>query len=77
MSSISSVRFRVRLLDADRGVLGLVPADAGADDHPVLGQELERRQLLGEDHRVAQRHDQDRGPEPDPLRHAGGDREGR
>ena len=62
----------LRLVDADGLVLGLVPADAGAEDHPVVGQELERRQLLGQEHRVAQRHDQDRGAEPDPLGHAGG-----
>ena len=78
MSSISSVRLpRSRLVDADRLVLGVVPADAGAEDDPVLGEELERRQLLGEEHRVAQRHDQDRRPEADALRDAGGDRQRR
>ena len=67
----------LRLLDADRVVLGVVPADACAQDDPVVAEELEGRELLGEDDRVAQRHDQDRRAEPDALRRAGGDRERR
>ena len=73
MSSISSRALAaLRLVDADRLVLGLVPADAGAEDDAVLGQELERGQLLGQDDRVAQGHDQDRGAQPHALGHAGG-----
>ena len=39
---------------ADRVVLGLVPAGADRDVEPAVGQDVERRQVLGEDRRVAQ-----------------------
>ena len=55
------------LSDAYGRIFRLVPADTSTEDDPVVGQELERRELLGEDHRVAQRHDEDRCTEPDPL----------
>ena len=76
MSSISSVRLpRSALVDADRLVFHLVPADAGAEDDPVVGEELEGRELLREENRVAERHDQDRGPQSDALGHPRRDRE--
>jgi hypothetical protein len=52
---------------AERGELGLHPADPGAEDEPAARQVLQRRQLLGERQRVAHRQHQDAGAEPDTL----------
>ena len=43
----------LRLPDADCLVLSVVPADSRPEDQPILRQELKRRQLLGQQHRVA------------------------
>jgi hypothetical protein len=45
--------------------LALVPADADPGDHPTAAQGIERRELLGENHRVALRDDDDARPEAD------------
>ena len=52
---------------AERGELGLDPADPGAEDQPPLGQVLQCRQFLGERQRMAHRQHQHAGAEPDPL----------
>ena len=52
--------------DGQVGELGLVPADPDAGDDPAAAQRVERRELLGEDDRVALRDDDDARPEPDP-----------
>ena len=48
---------------ADGGELLGEPTDAHAEDHSPAGEVVERRQLLGEDHRVALRQDEDAGGE--------------
>src|SRR5262249_23075044 len=45
-----------------------VPAHADAEPEAPAAQLLQRRHLLGEVHRVVQRHEHDRRPEADPLR---------
>ena len=52
---------------AERGELGLHPADPGAEDQPPLRQVLQGRQFLGERQRVAHRQYQHAGAEPDPA----------
>ncbi len=46
--------------------LGLVPADADARGHPPPAQRIERRELLGQEHGVALRDDDDAGPQAHP-----------
>jgi hypothetical protein len=45
-------------------LVGLV-AQAGAEDQAALGDDVQGRDLLGEDHRVVQRRDHDLGDQPD------------
>ena len=52
---------------ADGGELLGEPTDAHAEDHSPAGEVVERRQLLGEDHRVALRQDEDAGGEANAL----------
>src|SRR2546422_8505847 len=58
-------------LDADEVELVFVPAHPDAEDEAAAGELLQRRDLLSEVHRVVQRHEHDRGAEPDPFRPAG------
>ena len=58
---------------ADRVVLGLVPAGADRDVEPAAGQDVERREVLGEDRRVAQVVVVDERRDPE-RRRRGGDR---
>ena len=46
--------------------LALVPADADPGDDAAAAQRIERRELLGENHRVALRDDDHARPEADP-----------
>ncbi len=48
-----------------------VPAHPDAEREAAAGELLQRRDLLRQVHRVVQRHEHDRGAEPDPLRPAG------
>ena len=57
--------------DAHEVELVAVPADADAEREAAAGELLQRRDLLREVHRVVQRQEHDRRPEPDPLRPAG------
>ena len=59
--------------DAERAVLGLVPADGGEDDEAAPGEEVERREILREQQRVPERRD-DRGRGEPERRRRGGDR---
>ena len=78
MSSISSVRLpRSDLLTPTASYSASFQPTPAPRMTRLSDEELERRQLLGQDDRVAQRHDQDRGAEPDPLGRAGRDRQGR
>ena len=65
------------LVPARGAELGLVPADAGAEDEAVVGEVLQRRELLGEHDGLARREHQHRRAQPDALGRAGGDRERR
>ena len=56
---------------AERGVLLAMPAHRRLDDEPTLGQQVERRELVGEQQRVAQRRDDCRGDQPQPGRDRG------
>src|SRR5712691_8084936 len=58
-------------LDAHEVELVLVPAHADAQREAAARELLQRRDLLREVHRVVQRHEDDRGAEPDSLRPAG------
>ena len=50
----------------DRLVLGPVPAHRRLDHQPPLGQQIERRELLGEQQRVAERRDDRARDQPEP-----------
>src|SRR5437763_4247439 len=56
---------------AEELVLGPVPAHADAETHAPARQLLQRRDLLRQVHRVVQRGEDDRRPEPDPRREPG------
>ena len=66
VSSRYAPRTWKRSADGQVGEFGLVPADPDAGDDPAAAQRIERRELLGEDDRVALRDDDDARPEPDP-----------
>src|SRR4029079_18227638 len=53
-------RGTVAVGDAERAVLGLVPAHGGKDDEAALGEKIERRETLREEQWMAERRD-DRG----------------
>ena len=84
-SSVSSSRTRwmassVRLpalaqRDAHRIELGRVPPHRHPEPIPPPRQEVDRGDLLGQDHRMAQRKDQRSCPQPDPRGDPGGRRE--
>ena len=58
-------------LDAHEVELVLVPAHPDAERETAARELLQRRDLLRQVHRVVQRHEHDRGAEPDPFRPAG------
>jgi hypothetical protein len=50
----------------ERPELGLEVSDAHAEDQAAAREDVERRELLGQDQRVALGQDDDAGAEPDP-----------
>jgi hypothetical protein len=57
--------------DAEPGELAVAIALADAEIEPAVRQQVERRRLLGDEHRVVPGQHDDRRPQPDALR-AGG-----
>ena len=59
----------------DGPVVVLAAAHTEADGQPAGAQDVDRRHLLGDGHRVVRGEDHDRRPEPHPLGQGGGRRE--
>jgi hypothetical protein len=51
---------------AERLVLGSVPAHGRLDDQATLAKQVERRELFGQQQRVAERHDDRARDQPEP-----------